>query len=245
MGTWSRAVDLFIALSEFARAKLIEGGLPAAKIIVKPNFTEDPGLRAAGGEYALFVGRLSEEKGIDTLLGAWEALGASLPLKVIGDGPRAHQVEMASRTTRGVEWLGRRPRNEVVAAMAQARFLLFPSVWYEAFPLTIIEAYALGVPVIASNLGTMATLVGHRQTGLHFRAGDAADLVQAVRWALAHPEDMLDMGRRARHEYEALYTPVRNYELLMEAYRLASKSRRSGEQSPVSEPSNDSRMVEA
>jgi glycosyltransferase involved in cell wall biosynthesis len=244
--TWSRAVELFIALSEFARAKLIEGGLPATKMIVKPNFTEDPGVRARGGEYALFVGRLSEEKGIETLLGAWEALGALLPLKVIGDGPRAHQVAMASRTVRGVEWLGRRPREEVVAAMAQARFLLFPSVWYEAFPLTIIEAYALGVPVIASHLGTMTTLVKHRQTGLHFRAGDAADLVQAVRWALAHSEEMESMGRHARREYEAFYSPARNYELLMQAYGLVSKSgRSSGEQSRVSEPSGDSRMVEA
>jgi glycosyltransferase involved in cell wall biosynthesis len=227
LGTWAGAVDLFIALSEFARGKLIEGALPAAKIMVKPNFTVDPGVRAAQGKYALFVGRLSEEKGIDTLLGAWKSLGALLPLRLIGDGPSAGVVEAAVRTETGLEWLGRRTPTDVVAAMAGARFLVFPSVWYEGFPLTIIEAYAVGLPVIASAHGTMTELVKHRQTGLHFRPGDIADLITQVRWALSHPDEMNEMGRRARQEYEAHYTPERNYELLMGAYDLATRIRRS------------------
>jgi glycosyltransferase involved in cell wall biosynthesis len=226
LGTWTGAVDLFIALSDFARDKLTEGGLPATKIIVKPNFTADPGIPAARGEYALFVGRLADEKGIHTLLKAWETLGAVLPLKVIGDGPRAEAVEIASRTRAGLEWLGRQTSADVVAAMAGARFLVFPSVWYEAFPLTIIEAYAVGVPVIASALGTMTSLVKHRHTGLHFRPGDAADLIDQVRWAMSHPDAMAAMGRQARREYEAHYTPERNHELLMGAYELARRFRR-------------------
>jgi glycosyltransferase involved in cell wall biosynthesis len=100
---------------------------------------------------------------------------------------------------------------------------VFPSVWYEAFPLTIIEAYAVGIPVVASALGTMTSLVTHRQTGLHYRPGDTADLIDQVRWALAHPEEMVAMGRNARREYEARYTPERNYELLMEAYAIARR----------------------
>ncbi len=222
LGTWTRAVDLFISLSEFARDKFVAGGLPAHKVTVKPNFTPDPGVRATRGSYALFVGRLSEEKGVNTLLRAWRCLGDRIPLKVIGDGPGAVEVARTAATHPGVEWLGRRSPPEVAAAMAGAKFLVFPSVWYETFGLTIIEAYAVGIPVIASNLGVMSSLVEPQRTGLHFKPGDSEDLARQVRWALSHQDQMLAMGRNARQVYEAQYTPQRNYDLLMQAYGLAS-----------------------
>ncbi len=116
-----------------------------------------------------------------------------------------------------------------MTAMAGARFLVFPSLWYETFGLTIIEAYAVGIPVIASRLGAMSTLVQHRRTGLHFHPGDPDDLVRQVEWALAHPDEIDQMGKNARLEYEAKYTPERNYAMLMEAYKFAGSARRIGD----------------
>ncbi len=228
VGTWSRAIDLFIALTEFARAKYMAGGLHSEKVVVKPNFTHDPGVRASGGKYALFVGRLAPEKGFQVLLEAWRRLASRIPLLVIGDGPGADHVGRASQDHSGIQFLGRRSASEVITAMAGARFLVFPSLWYETFGLTIIEAYSVGIPVIASNLGAMSTLIQHRRTGLHFRPGDSDDLVRQVEWVLAHQDDVDQMGKNARLEYEAHYTPERNYSMLMDAYRVATSGRRSG-----------------
>ncbi len=143
---------------------------------------------------------------------------------MIGDGPGAEEVSEAARAGFGVEFEGRRSPEEVVQAMARAKFLVFPSVWYETFGLAIIEAYAVGIPVLASNLGAMSELVHHEQTGLHFRPGDSQHLAEQVTWALAYPDAMRAMGLNARLEYEAKYTPERNYELLLDIYRRVARS---------------------
>ena len=228
LGTWTRRVDLFLALSDFARRKFIEGGLPADKVRVKPNFTGDPAVQAHPGDYALFVGRLSPEKGIGTLLKAWEHVGTRIRLRVIGDGPQRPLVEAAAQANHAIEYLGSRDRSEVIAAMQGARFLVFPSEWYETFGLAIIEAYAVGIPVVASELGVMASLVSHQATGLHFRAGDSMSLVAQLEWALDHPDRMRAMGKAARREYEARYTPETNYRLLMDVYGTVTGSPRDG-----------------
>lgn len=236
LGTWTRVVDLFLALTDFARDKFIEGGLPPKKILVKPNFTPDPGVRAEPGNYALFVGRLAPEKGLQTLLQAWQHVGSRIRLRVIGDGPQSHLVETAAQGGHGIEFLGRRDPADVVTAMSGAQFLVFPSEWYETFGLAIIEAYAVGVPVIASELGAMSSLVKHRQTGLLFRPGDPAALVQQVEWALAHPERMRAMGENARREYEARYTPQKNLSLLIDAYRRVIPSCAAAASAPAESP---------
>ena len=215
-GTWSRKVDLYIALSEFARRKFIAGGLPASRIVVKPNFVRpDPGMGAGGGEYALFAGRLSAEKGISVLASAWKGLG-QYPLVVAGNGPLA-----ATHWPQGVSWIGRQPREEILVLMRGARVLVFPSLWYEGAPMTIVEAFACGLPVIASNLGSMAETVTHEKTGLLFDPGDAADLARKVTWAFGHPEAMETMRGNARSEFEEKYTADRNYEMLMAIYETA------------------------
>ena len=227
LGTWTRMVDVYIALTEFARRKFIEGGLPAEKIVVKPNFVyPDPGVGGGEGGYALFVGRLSSEKGVRTLLTAWEGFGARVPLKVVGDGPLSSEVSEAARGLEGVEYLGRRSRDQVLALMKQAAFLVFPSEWYEGFPMTIAEAYATGLPVIASDLGAMASLVDHGRTGLHFRPGDPEDLAAKVEWLITHPAELARMRKEARAEYEAKYTAERNYRMLMEIYERAIETAR-------------------
>jgi len=222
LGTYSRMVDVYIALTDFARQKFIQGGLPAGKIAVKPNFVDpDPGIGDGQGGYALFVGRLTREKGINTLLSAWEKIGGKIPLKIVGDGLLASQVAKASRRIPGVEWLGHKPRQSVLDLMKDAAALVFPSVLYEGFPVTIVEAFFVGLPVIASNLGSMSSIIEDRCTGLHFRPGDPDDLATQVNWILDHPAELALMRKEARAEYEAKYTAERNYEMLMEIYERA------------------------
>jgi glycosyltransferase involved in cell wall biosynthesis len=220
--TWVKAVDAYVALTDFARRKFIEGGLPPEKIMVKPNFLHtDPGLGEGRGEYALFVGRLSPEKGIKTLLTAWERLEGKLRLKIVGDGPLAPEVEEAAERYEGIEWLGRQPGNRVVAMMKDATILVFPSVWYEGFGMVLVEASAVGLPVLASNLGGMRSLVDHGRTGLHFRPGDPEDLAAQINWVLAHPAELERMREEVRVEFETKYTAKQNHHLLMEVYRFA------------------------
>jgi len=222
MGTWTNLVDIYIALTEFAREKFIQGGFPAEKIVVKPNFVHpDPGAGEGRGGYALFVGRLSPEKGLNTLLKAWEKLGNKITLKIVGDGPLAPQVAEAVGRGSEVEWLGRKSLEEVYELMGEATFLVFPSEWYEGQPRTIIESFAVGTPVIASNLGAMSSLISPGHRGLHFRPGDSEDLAAQVELALAHPEELTRMRREARAEFEAKYTAQENYRQLMEIYEKA------------------------
>ena len=222
MRTWTEMVDVYIALTEFARQKFVQGGIPAEKIVVKPNFVHsDLGCGEGRGGYALFVGRLSTEKGVDTLLAAWKLLAGQLPLKIVGDGPLSSQVTEAVKKLDCVEWLGRRPVQEVYALMGNAMLLIFPSKWYETFGRVAIEAFAKGTPVIAANIGAITELIEHGRTGFLFCPGDSEDLAAKVKWALAHPRELTQMRREARSEFESKYTAKENYRRLMEIYALA------------------------
>lgn len=220
--TYSQMVDMYITPTDFARQKFIRGGFPTEKIAVKANFVDpDPGTGNGRGDYALFVGRLTQGKGISTLLAAWEKIGGKIPLKIIGDGPLAPWVAEASRCISRVEWLGHKPSQFVLDLMKGAAALIFPSIWYEGFPVTIVEAYSVGLPVITSNLGGMSSIIEHNRTGLHFRPGDPEDLAKQVEWILSHPAQLGRMRKEARAEYKAKYTADRNYEMLMEIYERA------------------------
>lgn len=226
MKTWQEQVDVYIALTEFARQKFIEGGLPPEKIMVKPNFVEpDPGEGRHKGGYALFVGRLSSEKGVRTLLSAWRWL-KNTRLKIVGDGPLLDEARnfIQREGLNMVELLGRKSRSEVFALMKKAKVLIFPSEWYEGFPMTLAEAFATGLPAVASRLGAMAEIVEDGRTGLLFEPGAPDDLAAKVEWAWTHPKEIAEMGRNARREYELKYTAERNYELLMQIYRRAMKA---------------------
>lgn len=221
MQTWKEQVDLYIALTEFARQKFIQGGLPGEKIVVKPNFVyPDPGVGEGRGGYALFVGRLSVEKGLDTLLAAWQQLKNPLPLKIVGDGPLASQVAEAAEKIPKIEWLGRRPIAEVHALMGEAMVLIFPSKWYETFGRVAVEGFAKGTPTIAANIGAIAELVDRGRTGLHFQPGNPTDLAAQVEWILEHPTQLAQMRQEARAQFEAKYTAQENYRRLMEIYSL-------------------------
>jgi len=223
-GTWKREISCYVALTNFSKSKFVEGGLPADRIFVKPNFVDpDPYARGGDGDYALFVGRLSPEKRVSTVLQAWKRLRISIPIVVIGGGP--DQAELEAQAVKdsltNVRFLGQVTRDRTLAAINNARFLVFSSEWYENFPVTIAEAFACQTPVIASRLGAMAEIVGDGYSGLHFTPGDPEDLARKVEWAWTHPDETRAMGQNARQEYKSKYTAVKNYPKLMEIYERA------------------------
>jgi glycosyltransferase involved in cell wall biosynthesis len=222
--TYDREVTSYIALTNFSRSKFVEGGLPAEKIFVKPNFVDpDPHARTGDGEYALFVGRLSPEKRVSTVLAAWKKLPHGVPIRVVGGGPDRPQLEAQAIKDglTNVQFMGQLPREKTLAAINNARFLVFSSEWYENFPVTIAEAFACRTPVIASNMGAMKEIVSDGRTGLFFTPGDSEDLAQKVEWAWNHPTKMGAMGVEARAEFESKYTAAKNYPMLMEIYQRA------------------------
>jgi glycosyltransferase involved in cell wall biosynthesis len=221
--TWQTKVDAYIALSEFARKKHIAGGLPLRRLVVKPNFVHpDPGSRSRqeAGRYALFVGRLSEEKGLRGLLAGWKRLTQTIPLFLLGDGPMRQEIvpQMGAPGLAEASLVGSVSHAEVLRWMRGARFLVCPSHWFEGCPLVIVEAFASGVPVIATGHGPTAEMIDHGHTGLHVVPGDDADLAAKVEWAWTHPDEMRMMGEAARREFEAKYTAEQNYRQLMGLY---------------------------
>ncbi|MEM8601436.1 MAG: glycosyltransferase family 4 protein, partial [Bacteroidota bacterium] len=183
LGTWTRAVDRYIAMTDFAHGKFIEGGLPPEKLTMKPNFlADDPGAGNGAGGYALFVGRLSPEKGIDLILDAWTRAAPPMPLVIAGDGPRADAVEAAAGAHPSITWVGHQTREGVMKLMADAALLVFSSECYEGgTPMTLIEAMANGTPVVASDLGGTRSMVEEGVVGTRFAPGDPVALAAAVR----------------------------------------------------------------
>jgi glycosyltransferase involved in cell wall biosynthesis len=221
-GTWAGDVDLFVALTSHGKRTFIRGGIPADRIAVKPNVVPDPGISGVEGKGAVFVGRLSPEKGLDTLLESWGSLG-DLPLGIVGEGPLRADLERAAgeRGLANVRFEGALPFQESLERVRKAALLVMPSEWYETFGRVIVEAFAVGRPVVASRLGAMEELVEHDRTGLLFEPGNARDLAEKVRWLLEHPERCAEMGRAARREYEERYRPELAFRELMDVYERA------------------------
>jgi glycosyltransferase involved in cell wall biosynthesis len=229
-GAAMKDVDRLIALTEFSRRKFIEGGIPAEKLVVKPNFVyPDPCTRRSRGDYVLFVGRLSPEKRVTTLLSAWQKLRVRIPLYIIGGGPLLNELQDIRNQfgLHDIQFRGAISRQDTLSAMNGARFLVFCSEWYENFPCTLAEAFACRTPVIASRLGAMREIVEDGRTGLHFGTGDVDDLAAKIEWAWLHPDRTSEMGQEARREYEDNYTAERNYSMLMDIYEgvITSSSR--------------------
>lgn len=222
LGTYARKVDAYIALTDFARDKFIQGGIPPDKLHVKPNFVyPDPGAGAGDDGHFLFVGRLSPEKGIETLLSAWEKLDKDAPLKIVGDGPLAGVVARAAEANPRVECLGRKTAEELNGLMRGALALVFPSEWYETFGRVAAESFAAGTPVIAADHGAVAELVEHGRTGLRFQPGDVLDLAAKAGRLLDGKEERDRMRLAARAEFEARYTAEENYRKLIGIYESA------------------------
>jgi len=224
-GTWTDKVDAYIALTEFGKEKFIECGLPKEKVFVKPNFIADPpDVGFADEDSVVFLGRLSTEKGIATLIDATKHLQTDSSegffLKIIGDGKMRKAVEerIVSQKLKNVEIVGRKSPAESLSLLKRASFLVMPSIWYEGFPMVIAEAFACGKPVIASNMGAMTSIIKDRETGLLFEPGNAEDLASKMKWMIKNKDACTAMGRNARAEFEAKYTADKNFEMLMGIY---------------------------
>jgi glycosyltransferase involved in cell wall biosynthesis len=230
LNTWREMVDIYVVFTDFYRRKFIEGGIPADKIVIKPHFIHpDPGSRENKfGNYAVFIGRLEPAKGVGTLLKAWRKL-KEIPLKIRGDGLLLDYVRDFTKkyNLEFIELIARLDKEELYSLLKDACFLVWPSEgYYETFGLVAIEAFACGVPVIASSIGSMAEIIEDGRTGLHFIAGNPDDLANKVEWAWTHPKEMSEMGREARSEYELKYTAEKNYKMLIEIYETAIKRAR-------------------
>ena len=236
VGVWRNRVDTFFTLTQFARQKFVDAGLPANRIHVKYNsVSPDPGVGDGNGGYAVFVGRLSPEKGVGTVLAAWQANRELPPLVIVGDGPLRGEVDAAASRDARITVRGELSNAEAQRVIGAASLLVMPSLWYETFGRTIAEAYATGTPVVASRLGAMAELVEEDIAGKLFAPGDAADLARQVAALTSLPaEERAAMRRRARQAYEQQFTPAHNYRRLLEIYDLALASASARRGAPAS-----------
>ncbi len=217
LGTYRKRIHRYVALNQFCRRKFIEAGLPAARVVVKPNFVDLPApADQAQRQGGLYVGRLSSEKGMAVLAAAMAPV-APCSITVVGSGPD----EATLRGVPGLRLAGWADMAAIHARMRGASWLVMPSIWYENFPRVLVEAYACGLPVIASRLGALAELVEDGVTGLLFEAGNASAMRAALAWAHENPVDMARMGRAARRAYEQRYTPDINLRELLDIYGQA------------------------
>ena len=225
-GTWQKKVDMFIALTDFARNKFIEGGLSGDKIVVKPNsLAVDPGLRSEIGDYFVFAGRLTEEKGVKVALEAFRYLSGE-QLILMGDGPLKVSCEdyIKEHGLHNIRLLGHLDKEEYYKIFKKAKALILPSLWYENFPVVIIEAFACGIPVIASQLGSMKEIVVDNQTGLLFNTGDFKDLIQKINGLINNTSRMLVWGKNARKLFENKFSIQINYERLISLYQQVKRT---------------------
>lgn len=265
IGTWTKKVTAYIALTEFQKRKMVEGGLPEQKIWVKPNFLQKTNNCDAnrfndlndvltsisdltrGQPYALFVGRLSPEKGCDVLIRAWHEfsgkwlvaneekrtqlpepistfndLNAVVPqLFIVGDGPEREVLEALTSDLgllTSVHFLGQQSKERVLTLMRHAQFLVLPSLWYEGFPMTIVEAFSQECAVLASDIGSMTSVIEDGRTGILFRAGSAQCLAEKLEWLFSCPGDIRSMGEQAGKVYRINFSEKSNVKELLEIY---------------------------
>ncbi|KAA0988876.1 glycosyltransferase [Dyadobacter aurulentus] len=219
MGTWD-LVDKYILLTDAARNLFLESSLKINpdKLIVKPN-SGPPSTVAKGPRlpHFMFVGRLTEEKGIVAMLTAFEQTGSYL--KIAGTGPLENLVQDFCSRCRNISYMGSLTKEEVLSEISKCSALIFPSIWFEGMPMTIIEAFSTGTPVLASNLGAMSTMIQDGTNGMHFKPNDSGDLCKTIkRWNDLGNEEKAVISKNALDSYEALYTPEINRRKLLEIY---------------------------
>ena len=217
---WEKKINRFIVLTNFAKNKFIQANFPKNKIKVKPNFISTKILPDTTNDIlkknCLYVGRLSQEKGIKTLLKAWESI--SFPLKIFGDGPFYNKL---NKNQPNVNFLGEHSRDKIIKEMKLAKFLIFPSECYEGFPMTVLEAFSLGLPVLASNIGVMKEIIEDNHNGILFKTGNFIDLNKKINWLLANPNECQRLAQNALKDYSTKYSKEENYKTLIEIYKEA------------------------
>jgi glycosyltransferase involved in cell wall biosynthesis len=222
LGTWNNVVTAYIALTPFVKQKLIEIGIPEHKIYIKPNFLANPQPNPKTpefGKHYLYVGRLVPEKGIHILLEAYQQSNSQYPLIIIGSGELQPLVEEAAKYNPHIQYLGQQPRAIVLEYMRQAIALIFPSIWYEGFPLTILEAYSQSLPVVGSDIGSVSYAIENGVTGLTFPVGDEQALSQIFSSIEADPKKWIELKEKVLDSLSDTYFPNHNIDCLLEIYR--------------------------
>ncbi|MGR6761685.1 glycosyltransferase family 4 protein [Paenibacillus sp. T2-29] len=224
IGTWQHKVSRYIALTEFARDKFAESGIPLDRIAVKPNFVHHQTVKAKydpNDRYLLFVGRISAEKGVRNLLQAWSQLEdrGGLRLVIIGDGPEKAELA-AAHQQEDIRFLGKQDGDTVLDCMSRAMYVMVPSIWYEGFPMTIVESYSVGTPVLCSRIGALEEVVEDGVTGFHFQHDDLENIKTVIRRAVAY-ENYAAMRQKVAQNYAAHYTEEVNVKQLLAIYSEA------------------------
>lgn len=216
--TWQSKINRYIALSNFEKVRFLDSSLHLniSQITLKPNFVEDHGYSIEKEEYFIYIGRLSEEKGIETVLRAFE--NSNQFLYILGSGPLEEKVKISTVKHNNIRYFGFQKSEIIIQKLKRAKALIFGSVCYETFGMTIIEAFSTATPVICSDLGAPAELVEHGINGLHFQAGNSNDLSTQINWLNNHPDAHHMMCTNARNTYKSKFTSEKNYEMLMNIY---------------------------
>lgn len=219
IGTWQQQVSRYIALTDFAKSKYIQAGWPEDKLSIKPNFISDPyngeAILDKKSGYAVYVGRLSDEKGIDLILSAW--VDVNIPIKIIGDGPLNTLVK--NNTNTKIEYLGLQPKDKVLEYIKNADFIVMASTCYEGFPMVLVEALACGTCALVPKLGGMVEIIEDGTTGLYFEAANIRDLADKANWLENNFKSTQLMGGNARRAYLTKYTAITNYQQLNSIYQ--------------------------
>jgi glycosyltransferase involved in cell wall biosynthesis len=219
-------VDRYFALNRFMAGRLCDAGVPESRIVIKPNFAKPPSIESAGDRgYALFAGRLSREKGLGVLLDAWREL-SPWPLKIAGDGPlKATLAARIAEENLPIELLGMQSREALWRWLAGANLLIVPSIWFEGMPLVVLEALAMGVPVIGSRIGGLGEVLDDHACGLTFEPGDAKSLqvvARCVRDDAALRERLRASGRQKMADE---FSAARSLQILESTYRAVIAER--------------------
>lgn len=220
--TWTQGIDRILVATEFSREKHIRAGIPEDNIKVLPHFVEEPEHLAGAdrGDYALYAGRLSDEKGVDLLLMAWRTI-KDIPLYIVGTGPRREAMEqfIEREGLTNVRMFGFLKREEYLKIMREAKFLVAPCLSYDNFPMVVVEAYSYGVPVLASRLGSLEEAVQDGVTGLLFSNADAEDIGRKARALISDHQRYQSFCFNARKAYESRYSPKQHHQTLMAYYQ--------------------------
>lgn len=222
--TWTDKVSHYIALTEFSKKKIAASSIPPEKITVKPNFLNNQEEEICEKEnYILYVGRLSYEKGIEILLNAWQQIknDQNTQLLIIGDGP---QFDKLRRENGNAVFLGKQSSTNVIKYMQKAKYLIVPSIWYEGFPMTIIEAYSVGTPVICSKIGSLQEVVRDSYTGFHFQSSDVESLRHVLEKALSYKQHR-SLCVNSHDLFKSKYSKQLNYDILIRIYQNSIRVR--------------------
>ncbi|MFC7371385.1 glycosyltransferase family 4 protein [Fictibacillus iocasae] len=229
LDTWNSRVDKYIALTNFAKNKFREIGIDENRINVKPNFINQNISKEViiKENRIVFVGRISKEKGVHLLLEAWNNLSPKIEWKldIIGDGPLLNKFRSEYGQIDNIQFHGLLKDYNVLDHMAKAKYVIIPSVWYEGFPMTIVESYSVNTPVISSNIGSLKEIVNNGITGFHFDNNDISSLEKVLQKALTY-SNYQTMQKNVKHEFESKYTSEVNYKMLINTYKEVIKERK-------------------